>query len=66
MSDESMKNWMREELGHQLAARDNKIATLQTQIETLHTQVDVRDKRIEALLRQPDMAQLGSPHLTRR
>ena len=58
--DESMKNWMREELGRQLAARDNKI-------ETLQTQVAVRDKRIEALLHQPDMEQLGrGSHLTRR
>jgi hypothetical protein len=58
MSDESMKNWMREELGSQLEARDNKI-------EALQTQVAVRDKRIEALLRQPDIEQLlGDPHLT--
>ena len=63
MSDESMKsmkNWMREELGRQLGARDNKI-------EALQTQAAVRDKRIEALLRQPDIEQLlGGPHLTRR
>ena len=63
MSDESMKsmkNWMREELGRQLEARDNKI-------EALQTQAAVRDKRIEALLRQPDSEQLlGGPHLTRR
>ena len=61
MSDESMKsmkNWMREELGRQLGARDNKI-------EALQTQVAVRDKRIEALLRQPDIEQLLGG-LTRR
>ena len=60
MFDESMKNWMREELSRQLEARDNKF-------EALQTQVAVRDKRIEALLRQPDIEQLlGGPHLTRR
>ena len=60
MSDESMKNWMREELGSQLEARDNKI-------EALQTQVAVRDKRIEALLRQSDIEQLlRGTHLTRR
>ena len=58
MSDESMKNWMREELGRQLEARDNKV-------EALQTQVAVRDKRIEALLRQPDLEQLLGG-LTRR
>ena len=61
MSDESMKsmkNWMREELGRQLGARDNKI-------EALQTQAAVRDKRIEAL--QSDIEQLlRGTHLTRR
>ena len=58
MSDESMKNWMREELSRQLDARDSKI-------EALQTQVAVRDKRIEAL--QSDIEQLlRGPHLARR
>jgi hypothetical protein len=52
ISDESIKNWVREEL----AARDGTI-------EALQAQVAVRDERIEALLRRQETEQRDAPHL---